>query len=96
MGSPRRRSGLPCQPSGRVPHVDAIQREPFRSALPAAPCRPNKHEATASLVWPVDNPCLAIKSALWNATGHEVNERLEGAAAASRSLDDAWLFPVTR
>ena len=61
-GSPRLRWELPSQALGRAPHVDAIQREPFMRS--AAPCRPINTLLPPYILWPVDSPYRAIRSAL--------------------------------
>jgi acyl carrier protein len=61
---------------GRVPHVDAIQREPFmRSghAMPAA-----THDTTALHFVACGQPLPGYQIRIVDATGHEVGERLEG------------------
>ena len=61
---------------GRVPHVDAIQREPFMRSGRAVPAA--KHDATALHFVACGQPLPGYQIRIVDATGHEVGERLEG------------------
>jgi acyl carrier protein len=61
---------------GRVPHVDAIQREPFMHSGRAVPA--DKHDATALHFVACGQPLPGYQIRIVDATGHEVGERQEG------------------
>jgi 1-acyl-sn-glycerol-3-phosphate acyltransferase len=61
---------------GRVPHVDAIQREPFMRSGYAVPSE--KHDPTALHFVACGQPLPGYQIRIVDATGHEVGERQEG------------------
>ena len=61
---------------GCVPHVDAIQREPFMRSGHAVPA--DKHDTTALHFVACGQPLPGYQVRIVDATGHEVGERLEG------------------
>ena len=61
---------------GRVPHVDAIQREPFMRSGRAVPS--DKHDTTALHFVACGQPLPGYQIRIVDATGYEVGERLEG------------------
>jgi acyl carrier protein len=61
---------------GRVPHVDAVQREPFMRAGRAVPA--DKHDTTALHFVACGQPLPGYQIRIVDATGYEVGERQEG------------------
>jgi acyl carrier protein len=61
---------------GRVPHVDAIQREPFMRSGRAVPA--DTHDTTALHFVACGQPLPGYQIRIVDATGHEVGERQEG------------------
>jgi acyl carrier protein len=61
---------------GRVPHVDAIQREPFMRSGRAVPA--DKHDTTALHFVACGQPLPGYQIRIVDATGYEVGERQEG------------------
>jgi acyl carrier protein len=61
---------------GRVPHVDAVQREPFMRSGRVVPAE--RHDATALHFVACGQPLPGYQIRIIDATGHEVGERQEG------------------